>query len=80
MVAQIFPNKYDTNNLLNPNDNYKFPTSNATKKYKLEASTPVGNDRLLLIVTEKSLLFSNDNVKNYGHLSVLQKNRKARIK
>ena len=79
MIAQIFPNKYDTNNLLNPNDNYKFPTSNATKKYKLEASTPVGNDRLMLIVTEKSLLFSNDNVKNYGHLSVLQKNKKQEL-
>lgn len=79
MIAQIFPNKYDTNNLLNPNDNYKFPTSNATKKYKLEASTPVGNDRLMLIVTEKSLLFSNENVKNYGHLSVLQKNKKQEL-
>jgi hypothetical protein len=79
MVAQIFPNKYDTNNLLNPNDNYKFPTSNATKKYKLEASTPVGNDRLLLIITEKPLLFSNDSIKNYGHLSVLQKNRKLEL-
>jgi hypothetical protein len=79
MVAQIFPNKYDTNNLLNPNDNYKFPTSNATKKYKLEASTPVGNDRLLLIITEKPILFSNDSIKNYGHLSVLQKNRKLEL-
>ena len=79
MIAQIFPNKYDTNNLLNPNDNYKFPTSNATKKYKLEASTPVGNDRIMLIVTERPLLFSNDNVKNYGHLSVLQKNKKQEL-
>ena len=78
-IAQIFPNKYDTNNLLNPNDNYKFPTSNATKKYKLEASTPVGNDRLLLIITEKSLQFSSENIKNYGHLSVLQKNRKLEL-
>ncbi len=78
-IAQIFPNKYDTNSLLKPNDNYKFPTPNATKKYTIEASTPVGNDRLVLIITEKPLLFSTENVKNYGHLSVLQNNKKLEL-
>jgi hypothetical protein len=79
MIAQIFPNKYDTNSLLKPNDNYKFPTTNATKKYAIEASTPVGNDRLVLIITEKPLLFSTENIKNYGHLSVLQNNKKLEL-
>lgn len=80
MIAQIFPNKYDTNNILNPNDNYKFPTQNAIKPYKLEAVPPVGNDRLVLIITEKSFSFSSNNIKNYGHLIVLLKNKYEELK
>jgi hypothetical protein len=80
MIAQIFPNKYDTNNILNPNDNYKFPTQNAIKPYKLEAAPPVGNDRLVLIITQKSFSFSPNNIKNYGHLIVLLKNKSEELK
>jgi len=80
MIAQIFPNKYDTNNILNPNDNYKFPTQNAIKPYKLEAAPPVGNDRLVLIITQKSFSFSSNNIKNYGHLIVLLKNKYEELK
>jgi len=80
MIAQIFPNKYDTNNILNPNDNYKFPTQNAIKPYKLEAAPPVGNDRLVLIITQKSFSFSPNNTKNYGHLIVLLKNKYEELK
>ncbi len=80
MIAQIFPNKYDTNNILNPNDNYKFPTQNALKPYKLEAAPPVGNDRLVLIITQKSFSFSPNNIKNYGHLIVLLKNKSEELK
>ena len=80
MIAQIFPNKYDTNNILNPNDNYKFPTQNAIKPYKLEAAPPVGNDRLVLIITQKSFSFSPNNIKNYGHLLVLLKNKSEELK
>jgi len=80
MIAQIFPNKYDTNNILNPNDNYKFPTQNAIKPYKLEAAPPVGNDRLVLIITQKSFSFSPNNIKNYGHLIVLLKNKYEELK
>ncbi len=80
MIAQIFPNKYDSDNLLNPNDNYKFPTQNASKPYKLEAAPPVGNDRIVLIITQKPLSFQTSNTKNYGHLTVLLKNKDEEMK
>jgi hypothetical protein len=80
MIAQIFPNKYDSDNLLNPNDNYKFPTQSASKPYKLEAAPPVGNDRIVLIISQKSLSFQNSNTKKYGHLTVLLQNKDEEIK
>lgn len=73
-VVQVFPNKFEPENRLTPNENYKFPSPNAKKSYKLEASPPVGNDRLLLIVTPKPLILNQALIKNYGHLIVLEKN------
>ena len=78
-IAQIFPNKYDPDNLLLPNDNYKFPTSRAKKPYKIEASPPIGNDRLILILSENPLPLNSENTQKFGHLIVVHKNKRQEI-
>lgn len=73
-VAQVFPNKFEPDNKLKPNESYKFPSPNAKKSYRLEASPPVGNDRLILIISPMPLILNSNKTKNYGFLTVIEKN------
>jgi hypothetical protein len=54
-VVQLFPNKYQSDNKTATNTEFVFPAVDSPKKYKLLASTPVGEDTMIVIASDSSV-------------------------
>lgn len=54
-ITQLFPNKYQSDNKIATNTEFKFPPPDAPKKYKLIASQPVGEDTMVVIASDSSV-------------------------
>ncbi len=58
-VTQLFPNKYQSDNKVSTNTEFAFPPADAPKKYKLLASTPIGEDTMVVIASDSSIALEN---------------------
>ncbi len=58
-VLQLFPNKYQSDNKISTNTEFQFPPKDAPKKYKLLASTPVGEDTMVIIASDTPVVLEN---------------------
>lgn len=58
-VTQLFPNKYQADNKIATNTEFAFPPPDAPKKYKLLASTPVGEDTMVVIASDSPVGLDN---------------------
>lgn len=58
-ITQLFPNKYQSDNKIATNTEFVFPPANAPKKYKLIASTPIGEDTMVVIASDSSVALEN---------------------
>ena len=58
-ITQLFPNKYQSNNKVETNKEFAFPPPDAPKKYKLIASTPIGEDTMVVIASDSSVALEN---------------------
>lgn len=58
-VTQLFPNKYQSDNKINTNEEVSFPPANAPRKYKLLASAPAGEDTMVVIASDTSVGLEN---------------------
>lgn len=58
-ITQLFPNKYQSDNKVETNKEFAFPPPDAPKKYKLIASTPIGEDTMVVIASDSSVALEN---------------------
>lgn len=65
-VIQVFPNKYQSDNKVATNVELKFPPKNAPGKYKMLAAPPEGNDRVVVIASEKPVRLPKKYSKSLG--------------
>lgn len=58
-ITQLFPNRYQSDNKIPTNKEFIFPPLDAPKKYKLIASSPVGEDTMVVIASDTSVGLEN---------------------
>ncbi len=61
-VTQLFPNKFSPDGKVMTNQEFRFPSLDLPKKYKLIASEPIGDDTLVLLASELPISFASKQV------------------